>query len=62
MDTETLQVLRSRGFGEYLGFEVDKIIERDGIEIFNSHPINKDFEMFKEMHECLFGETDKWQP
>ena len=44
MDTETLQALTDRGFGEYLGFEADKIIERDGIEMFGSHPINEGFE------------------
>ncbi len=40
MDTEALEILRKRGYGEYLGFECGKNAPADLSEVYANHPLN----------------------
>ena len=40
MDAQALAALNRMGYGELTGFDVERLVEEDGIEVFVDHPLN----------------------
>ncbi|MBQ0105642.1 MAG: hypothetical protein KBT47_06370 [Armatimonadetes bacterium] len=58
---EALKGLTERGFGKYLGFECDRLIERDGLERFGFGEINRGFEnLLRDCRMSFWRDGEVW--